>query len=224
MSSKFTAWVLVVTLLPGCTTAPLLSKKGVSTKALSELGVETLLAAATMGAAMGHSSMSEPEHFSNFESSDKVYLGGVIPMKHGEPGSERSDNGTRLWVDGHDRGFLPRVIALKGPGPHRARISVPAFLPQDVPLQHPISLECAGTSIEAWPPIIVDCLTGEIFTTTRANGVDHDRNSGLARKTELKVSRHAPILIATTTDRRQPAWTKIGQMRSKWSAGAQPRE
>jgi hypothetical protein len=219
MRSKLVMFVMVVSLLPGCTTAPLISKKGVSTKALSELGMEALLATAMMAAAMGRAPVSPPEHFSDFDTADKVYVGGVLPVKRAGSKSERSDNGTRLWVDGRDRGFLPLVIALKEPGPHRARICVPAFQPRDIPLQRPMSLRYAGTSIRAWPPIIVDCLTGEIFTTSQAAGVDHDRNSGMARKTELKASRSGPILIATTTDRRQPGWTKIAQMRPFWSTG-----
>jgi hypothetical protein len=206
--------VVIASVVAGCTTAPLVSHKGISGLALSELGVEALMAAASMGGGA-----PPTDNFSNFDTADKVYLGGVIPVKRGEL-SERADNGTRLWIDGHDRGFLPRVLRVSGPGPHRARICVPSFQPRDVFLRNTITLRSGSNQLEAWPPIIVDCLSGEIFTTSHLGGVDLDRNSGAATKTRIPSAKGAPMLIVTTTNKRQPGWSKIAQMKTAWANGA----
>ena len=204
----FIAVVLAV-VLDGCTSEPLISRKGVSSLAMGELGIEALIAAASFGGGAGDVNIP------TLELEDTNYIGGVIPVKKSalEGDGRRVDNGTRLFVDGHKRGFLPRVGTLRKPGPHQIRLEIPVFEPYTLTLGDPVVLRTPQGDIEAWPPIIVHTLTGEIFTTQESSAVDVDRNSGTRRKTDIaKKAGRDPLLIVTTTDKPKPGWRKLGQM------------
>ena len=199
-----------------CTSEPIISRNGVSGVALGEVGIEALLAASALGGGG-----STPKHLGNFETSDTTYLGGFIPIKQSH-GSDRSiDNGTKFFVDGRKRGCLPRVLEVAKPGPHLIRIEIPAFQPYELTLSETIQIQVGQQSVEAWPPVIVDCLSGEIFTTRETATVNPDRNSGKRRPTDLtKKVGDTPILIVTTTEKQQPGWRKIGQLHPSWRNGA----
>lgn len=200
--------------LASCTSQPLVARKGVSGRALGEMGGETLWFAFAMasGGVLG----GAPEaRFDNLDFHDRIYLGGIIPIE-----MPRYDNGTKFYVDGRNHGCLPRVVKIPKPGPHTVRLEIPAFKPYELTLSEVIQVRVGQTEIEAWPPVIVDCLSGEIFTARDTSTVNHDRNSGKRRATELSgtVSK-TPLLIVTTTDQTQPGWRKIGQLKAAWGNG-----
>lgn len=197
----------------GCTTAPLVSSRGVSGTAAGELGGQALFATIASIFALGKQGppSSLGDHLGVPGSEVRtVYLGGIIPVNR----DERVDNGTRIRVDGRKRGFLPLVMKLRKPGPHVVTLGIPAWKPYEFTLHTPVRLGTAQGPVEAWPPIIVDCLSGEIFTTKEAATIDPDRNSGSLQRTSLAntSSSHA-LLIVTTTSKQYPGWRKIGQMR-----------
>ena len=187
----------------GCTSEPLISRKGVSGLALGELGWETI------GSLGGH---IEP---SSVGMEDVNYIAGVIPVKRSAlEGGGRVDNGTRFFVDGHKRGMVPWVGSLRKPGPHEVRLEIPAFEPYTLTLGNPILLHTSRGNLEAWPPVIVHMLSGEIFTTQETSAVDMDRNSGSREKTDIaKKAGNGPLLIVTTTTKVDPSWRKLGHMR-----------
>ena len=208
-----TSLVLAV-LFCGCTSEPLISRKGVSGQAVGELGAEALLAVVTAGAAMGKNASLPEAHIGNLETEETNYLGGLIPWKKQPEYGPRVDTGTRVLVDGRKRGFLPLVTALPKPGPHRVRLGIPVFEPYELQLSNPVRLRTPQGEIEAWPPIIVNMLTGEIFTTQDSSAVDVERNSGTGRKSEIRNEPgRDPLLIVTTTDKRHAGWHKVAQMR-----------
>ena len=190
----------------GCTSEPLVSRKGVSSIALGELGLETLAA---------FSRESGSAYLPHLEDEDVNYIGGVIPVKRSTYGSDpRVDNGTRFFVDGHKRGMLPWVGTLRKPGPHRVRLELPAFEPYTLTLGEPFLLHTSQGDLEAWPPVIVHMLTGEIFTTQETSTVDVDRNSGSRKKTDIiKKAGRDPLLIVTTTTKVHAGWRKLGHLR-----------
>lgn len=201
--------------LTACTSEPLVSRKGVSGVAVGEFGIEALMAVAALGGAT-----AAPEHLGNFDITNKVYVGGLIPvtMRSG-PGS-RIDNGTNLFVDGRHHGCLPRVLKVRKPGPHVVHLEIPAFQPYELTLSETIQIRVGQTEVEAWPPVIVDCLSGEIFTTRDTSTVNPDRNSGQHRATDItKKVGGPPVLVVTTTDQKQPGWRKIGQLKAAWGNG-----
>jgi hypothetical protein len=200
--------------LGGCTTEPLVSRKGVSPSALGQLGIQALL---------GMGRTNAETHFDE----DVAYVAGIIPVNQVALDQEmdrrfgkRIDNGTRLSVNGRQRGFLPLVTTLPKPGPHQVRLEIPVFEPFTMTLGDPIRLQTAQGEIDAWPPVIVHMLTGEVYTTKESSAVDVDRNTGTRRKTDIakEMGRH-PLLIVTTTDKTNSAWRKIGQMRVQGRAG-----
>jgi hypothetical protein len=211
----FTALVPAV-LFCGCTSEPLISRKGVSGQAAGELGAEALLAVVTAGAAMGKANMPEA-HIGNLETEDTNYIGGFVPWKNSALAPKhgpRVDNGTIVFVDGRKRGFLPLVTTLPKPGPHLVYLGIPVFEPYMLKASNPVRLRTPQGEIEAWPPIIVDTLTGEIFTTQESSAVNVERNSGTGRKGEIRnTPGRDPLLIVTTTDKRHPGWRKVAQMR-----------
>jgi hypothetical protein len=193
-------------LLTGCTSEPLVSRKGVSSMALGEIGLETLAA---------FSRESGSAYLPHLEDEEVSYIGGVIPVKRSLSDSDhRVDNGTRFFVDGHKRGMLPWVGTLRKPGPHRVRLELPAFEPYTLTLGEPILLHTSQGDLAAWPPVIVHMLSGEIFTTQETTAVDVDRNSGSRKKTDIaKKAGRDPLLIVTTTTKVQAGWRKLGHLR-----------
>ncbi len=203
--------------LASCTSEPVVSRKGVSGVALGEFGIEALLAAAALGGGA-----SAPPNLGNFDVSDTFYIGGLIPVKKPSGPEGRIDNGTKLFVDGRKRGCLPQVLKVRAPGPHVVRLEIPAFQPYELTLSETTELRVGETEVEAWPPVIVDCLSGEIFTTRDTSAVNPDRNSGKRSATDItKKVGGTPVLIVTTTDKKHPGWRKIGQLRSVWGNGRQ---
>jgi hypothetical protein len=203
------AAVISLACISGCTSEPIVSRKGVSGLAAAEMGIETLMALNRAG--------GMPNDFGNMDVTDKYYLGGLIPVKKTGGPDRRIDNGTRFFVDGRKRGCLPRVMKVSGPGPHTVRLEIPAFQPYELTLTEVVQLRIGQTEVAAWPPVIVDCLSGEIFTTHDTAAVNPNRNSGLRSSTDLtKKAGGTPLLIVTTTDKKQPGWRKIGQLRSRW--------
>jgi hypothetical protein len=94
------------------------------------------------------------------------------------------------------------------------RLEFPAFEPYTLTLGKPTVLHTPQGDLEAWPPVIVHMLTGEIFTTQETSAVDVDRNSGTRQKTDVaKKAGRDPLLIMTTTAKVNPGWRKLGQMR-----------
>ncbi|MEZ0254408.1 MAG: hypothetical protein ACAI37_03980 [Chthoniobacter sp.] len=188
----------------GCTSEPLISRNGVSGLALGELGWQTI-------GSLGEAHI-EP---STLGLEEVNYIGGFIPVKTSTFGGEpRIDNGTRFFVDGHQRGMVPWVGRLRQPGPHQVRLEFPAFEPYTLTLGKPTVLHTPQGDLEAWPPVIVHMLTGEIFTTQETSAVDVDRNSGTRQKTDVaKKAGRDPLLIMTTTTKVNPGWRKLGQMR-----------
>lgn len=203
--------IIAAGVITGCTSEPLLSRRG--GVAAAELAVETVCV-------LGRSDFNPVEQ--NLEDSDLNYIGGVVPVKKEWIERDvRVDNGTRLIVDGRKRGFLPQVLKLQKPGPHVVRLEIPAHEPYEITLPATVSLRIGAKEVEAWPPIIVDCATGEIFTTSDTAHVDPDRNSGTRKKTDLqRVIGSAPILIVTTTDKRHAGWRKIGQLKFRPAVNA----
>lgn len=190
----------------GCTSEPLVSRKGVSSMALGELGLETLAA---------FSRESGSALIAPLQQEEVNYIGGLIPVKTSILESDRRvDNGTRFFIDGHKRGMVPWVGTLRKPGPHQIRLEFPAFEPYALTLGEPFLLHTSKGDLEAWPPVIVHMLTGEIFTTQETSAVDVDRNSGSRKKTDIakKIGRD-PLLIVTTTTKIHPGWRKLGKMR-----------
>ncbi len=208
---------LAAAFLSGCTSEPLVSRKGISSVALGEVGIEALLLASVVGGGV-----SSPKHLGNFDTSDTHYIGGIIPVAAEWSGrGRRVDNGTRLFVDGSKRGFLPRVLSLRKPGPHVVRLEIPAFQPYELTISQTIHLHVGQQDIEAWTPVIVDCLSGEIFTASDSASIDPDRNSGTHSKTHIAAKAGgSPLLIVTTTDKRQAGWRKLGELKPAWANGA----
>ena len=198
------AWSLPI-LLAGCSSEPLISRHGVSGLALGEMGLEAAVAMTKTGG-------SAPQ---TLELEDWCYIGGVIPVKKSAfEGEHRADNGTRLFVDGHKRGMVPWVGTVRKPGPHQVRLELRVFEPYTLTLGEPFLLHTPKGDLEAWPPVIVHMLTGEVFTTQETSAVDVDRNSGTRKKTDIaKIAGRDPLLIVTTTTKVQPGWRKLGQMR-----------
>ena len=216
---NITGVLLFIAILGGltsCTSEAIVSRNGVSKMALSEVGMEALLAACAIGG-----SGPSVEHLGNFDTTDTVYLGGIIPVKKTHGQDRRINNGTKFFVDGRNRGCLPRVLEVAKPGPHLIRIEIPAFQPYELTLSETIQIQVGQQNVEAWPPVIVDCLSGEIFTTRETSTVNPDRNSGKRHSTDLtKKVGDTPILIVTTTEKQQPGWRKIGQLHPSWRNGA----
>lgn len=204
---------VAVSILTSCTSEPLVSRKGVSGVAVGEFGIEALMIACGGRAA--------PDNIGNLDISDTLYLGGIIPIKKPAGGLDlRVNNGTKFFVDGRKRGCLPRVLKIRKPGPHVIRLEIPAFQPYELTLSETIQLRIGQTEVEAWPPVIVDCLSGEIFTTRDTSTVNPDRNSGKRRATDItKKVGGTLVLIVTTTDKKHPGWRKIGQLHAAWSNG-----
>lgn len=202
--------IAAVCSIAACTTEPIVSRKGVSGVAAGEVGIEALIIAGGGRAA--------PDNIGNLDFSDTLYLGGIIPFKKPSGGLDiRVNNGTKLFVDGRKRGCLPQVLKVRAPGPHVVRLEIPAFQPYELTLSETTLIHVGQTDVEAWQPVIVDCLSGEIFTTRDTSTVNPDRNSGKRRATELqKKVGGTPLLIVTTTDKKQPGWRKIGQLRAAW--------
>ena len=208
------ATVAVLGGFASCTSEPLVSRKGVSGVALGEFGIEALLLACAYASA----GTGVPDvEVGNLNRNDTFYIGGIIPIE-----MPRYNNGTKVLVDGHKRGCLPRVLKVRKPGPHVVRLEIPAFQPYELTLSETIRVRVGQTEVEAWPPVIVDCLSGEIFTTRDTSTVNPDRNSGTRRATDItKKLGGTPVLIVTTTDKKHPGWRKIGQLRAAWGNGGQ---
>ena len=190
----FAAVVLPV-LFAGCTSEPLLSRKG--GVAAVELTVQSLVV-------LGRGTVNPVEQ--NLEASDVNYIGGVIPVKKQRRERARPvEKGTRLLVDGHARGPIPLVANLAKPGPHTVRLEITAWQPYTFKLGNPFRLPVGSGKIESWPPVLVNCKTGEIFTAEKLPSFDPYLS------TAFRVGPD-PMLIVTTTDKHHRGRSKIGQM------------
>ena len=192
-------FILLATLLGGCTSEPLLSRKG--GVAAGELAVQSLLALAKNGA-------NNPVE-RNIEDSGAAYLGGVIPVKweHHLP-ARPVEKGSRLFVDGHARGPIPLVANLAKPGPHIVRLEIAGWQPHTLKLARSLRLRVGEGEVESWQPLFVNCKTGKIFTAEKIPALPLPAGSG----TPYRVGPE-PMLFVTTTDNHQRGWSKIGEMK-----------
>ncbi len=201
--SLFALTILAAIALPaffgGCTSEPLLSRRG--GVAVGELGVQTLIVLGRGG--------SNPVE-ANLEASDMNYLGGVVPIPRTRRERARPvEKGSRLFVDGHAHGSIPVIANLPKPGPHTVRLEIPGWQPHTLTVANPFRMRVGAGEIESWPPVFVNCKTGEIFTAEKLPSFDPSRYSGTA----FKVGRD-PMLIVTTADKRRSGGKLIGAMKS----------
>ena len=192
------AFMMLATMLGGCTSEPLLSRKG--GVAAVELAVQSLIV-------LGRGSSSNPVD-RNIEDSGAAYLGGVIPVKweHHQP-ARPIEKGTRLFVDGHARGPIPMATNLAKPGPHTIRLEIPGWQPYTLKLAGPLRLRVGVGEVESWQPLFVNCKTGEIFTAAKLPSLPPNQGGGPAYRVGSD-----PMFFVTTTDHRQRGWSKIGEM------------
>ncbi len=190
-------------ILSGCTSEPLLSRKG--GVAAGELVVQSALA-------LGRSNAQNPVG-RNIEDNGTAYLGGVIPVKGQRHERARPvEKGTRLFVDGHLRGTIPLSANLAKPGPHILRIEVPGWQPHTLKLDPSMRLPVGVGEVESWPPIFVNCRTGDIFTAPKLASLDpYLAGAGANPNNTFRVGVE-PILIVTTTTSAGRGWHKIGTM------------
>ena len=195
--------ITLTVLLGGCTSEPLISRKGGI--AAAELAIQGMLV-------LAKSEAGNPVE-RNIEDSGRAYLGGVIPVKGQLRERARPvENGARLFVDGRARGTIPLSANLPEPGPHIVRLEIPGWQPHTMKLAHPVRLPVGEGEVESWPPLFVNCKTGEIFTAQKLPSLDpyHSGAGGNPNNT-FRVGRD-PMFIVTTADNRSRGWTKLGQM------------
>ena len=193
------AAIALPTLFGGCTSEPLLSRSG--GVAVGELGVQALLVLGRGG--------SNPVA-DNLDASDMNYLGGVVPIPRTYRERARPvEKGSRLFVDGHARGSIPVIANVPKPGPHTVRLEIPGWQPYTLTVANPFRMRVGQGEIESWPPVFVNCHTGEIFTAEKLPFFDPSRYSGTA----FKVGPD-PMLIVTTADKRRSGGKLIGKMKS----------
>lgn len=192
-------FMMLATLLGGCTSEPLLSRRG--GVAAGELAVQSMLV-------LARNAGSNPVE-RNIEDSGAAYLGGVIPVKweHHQP-ARPLEKGSRLFVDGHARGPIPLVANLAKPGPHIVRLEIAGWQPHTLKLASPLRLRVGKGEVESWQPLLVNCKTGEIFTAEKIPALSLPAGSG----TPFRVGPE-PMLFVTTTDNHQRGWSKIGEMK-----------
>ena len=196
---KILAAIALPTLFGGCTSEPLLSRSG--GVAVGELGFQALLVLGRGG--------SNPVN-DNLDASDMNYLGGVVPIPRTYRERARPvEKGSRLFVDGHARGSIPAIANLPKPGPHTVRLEIPGWQPHTLTVANPFRMRVGQGEIESWPPVFVNCHTGEIFTAEKLPFFDPSRYSGTA----FKVGPD-PMLIVTTDDKRRYGGKMIGEMKS----------
>jgi hypothetical protein len=199
--------------LAACTSTsePLITKRGISKVAMMEMTASAL-----------HDGIFKaplPDSLVlNRKYEDVSYLGGIVPFNRTWFGADPADNGTRtrVSINGRIRGSLPLVTTLPKPGPHSVRIEIPLFQRYEVRLSTLVRLRLGDAVTEVWSPIIVDCLSGEIFTAHGLGGVDAQRNA-ISPAKNLSAAPGEPLLIVTTADRKQASWRKIGQMQIGWA-------
>jgi hypothetical protein len=191
--------MMLATMLGGCTSEPLLSRRG--GVAAGELVVQSMLVAA-------RDCSSNPVD-RNIEASGAAYLGGVVPVKweHHQP-ARPVEKGSRLFVDGHARGPIPLLANLAKPGPHIVRLEIATWQPHTLKLASPLRLRVGKGEVESWQPLFVNCKTGEIFTAEKIPALALPLGSG----TPYRVGPE-PMLFVTTTDNHQRGWSKIGEMK-----------
>ena len=198
------AVMLLPVLFSGCTSEPLLSRKG--GVAAAELVTQGLLV-------LGRGGSNPVER--NLEDSDANYLGGVIPVKLPRRELARPvEKGSRIFVDGHARGCIPLVANFAKPGPHTVRLEIPGWQPYTLKLAKPFLLRVGLGDIESWTPVFVNCKTGDIFTAEKLPSFDPYQSTatGGSPGTAFRVGPD-PMLIVTTTDKRKRGWSKIGEMK-----------
>lgn len=194
------AAIALPTLFGGCTSEPLLSRRG--GVAVGELGVQALV---VLGRGMGGNPVND-----NLDASDMNYLGGVVPIPRTHRERARPvEKGSRLFVDGRARGSIPVIANLPKPGPHTVRLEIPGWQPHTLTVAHPFRMRVGEGEIESWPPVFVNCKTGKIFTAEKLPFFDPSRYSGTA----FKVGPD-PMLIVTTADKRRSGGKMIGEMKS----------
>ena len=151
----------------------------------------------------------------NIEDSGAAYLVGIIPVK-GQPRARARavERGTRLFVNGRSLGSIPLSANLAKPGPHAVRLEIPGWQPYTLKLGNPLRLAVGVGEVEAWPPVIVNCKTGEVFTARKLPSLDpyHAASAGDNPNITFRVG-SAPMLLVTTADRRARGWDPLGQMR-----------
>src|SRR5262245_27908345 len=124
--------VIGLLLLGSCTTESIVSPDGVSGRAIGELSGTALVTALSVASKSGG--------FVNV-ADEWNYFGGIVPMNKAawlETFGGRVDNGTRLTIDGRQRGCFPQLCTLPKPGPHRIQVEVPVFEPFLLVLGDPI--------------------------------------------------------------------------------------
>ena len=207
--SMVSAAVALPAFLGGCTSEPLLSRQG--GVAVGELAVLTLGAWVDK-----HNPVAD-----NLETSDVNYLGGVVPIPRTVRERARPvEKGSRLFVDGHAHGSIPVVANVPKPGPHTVRLEIPGWQPHTLTVAHPFRMRVGEGEIESWPPVFVNCKTGEIFTVEKLPHFDPWRSSeeGSNGRPAFRVGVD-PMLVVTTADRRRIGSKKIGQMQPAGKQG-----
>jgi len=208
--SMVSAAVALPAFLGGCTSEPLLSRQG--GVAVGELAVQTLVV-------LGRGECNPVAD--NLETSDVNYLGGVVPIPRTVRERARPvEKGSRLFVDGHAHGSIPVVANVPKPGPHTVRLEIPGWQPHTLTVAHPFRMRVGEGEIESWPPVFVNCKTGEIFTVEKLPHFDPWRSSeeGSNGRPAFRVGVD-PMLVVTTADRRRIGSKKIGQMQPAGKQG-----
>jgi len=208
------ASIFLPVLLSGCTSEPLLSRRG--GVAAGELAVQSLCV-------LGRSDFNPVE--GNLEGSDVNYIGGVIPVNNDPdhiwkimpPSRERAlpiARGTRLFVDGHARGSIPMVANLPKPGPHTVRLEIPGWQPYTLKLGNPFRLQVGLGEIESWTPVLVNCKTGGIFTAEKLASFNPYQSAATGGSAGAAFRPGPdPMLLVTTTDKPHRGWRKIGELK-----------
>ncbi|MEK0448853.1 MAG: hypothetical protein RL088_1121 [Verrucomicrobiota bacterium] len=198
----------------GCSTHPIVSRKGVSGMAAGEVVLRTAalgLFTVGQGAPKGYDVTPS-------DRSGRTYILGVVPVRV-EP-DERSENSTQLYVNKRNHGCLPIVTPLEGAGPHRITITVAAFQPWTTVLAKPIVLNVRGRQINAWPPLIVEWFSGAVYTIRDGGKLDSDLGVDDGKIASLReIAGRAPLLIGTTTGKHHAEWRKLGELKPKLGNG-----
>ncbi len=192
----------------GCSTHPIVSRKGVSGMAAGEVVLRT----AALGLFTAARGAPKDYEIAPTDRSGRTYLLGILPV--GIAPDERSENSTQLYVNKRNHGCLPVVTPLDGAGPHRITITVAAFQPWTTVLAKPIILSVRGRKINAWPPLIVEWLSGAVYTIRDGGNLDPDPGVDDEKITNLReIAGRAPLLIVTT-GKHHAEWRKLGELKT----------
>lgn len=198
----------------GCSTHPIISRKGVSGMAAGEVVLRT----AALGLFTVGQGAPKDYEFAPSDRSGRTYVLGIVPVR--SEADERSEDSTQLYVNKRNHGCLPVVTPLDGAGPHRITITVAAFQPWTTTLAKPIVLRVPSGQIKAWPPLIVEWLSGAVYTIPDGGSLDREHevdNKKISNRRE--TAGRAPLLIVTTTGKHHPEWRKIGELKPALSNG-----